>query len=97
MEQKYLIWIEENKGEMEKLGVEIDEVVSGEGEYSQSSTRVDFLSSNTMSRITVFRSGRVYVQILDIETAETNFIFDDYLESKDDLSLFLWDAIKKMK
>lgn len=97
MENEYFKWIEFNKGEIEKLGIEIDEVVSGEGEYSQSSTRVDFISSSKMSRITVFRSGRVYVQILEIETAETHYIFDDYLESKDNLSLFLWDAIKKMQ
>lgn len=33
----------------------------------------------------------------DIETSDTDFIFDNYLESGTDIQRLLWEAVEKMK
>ncbi|UHA73175.1 hypothetical protein [Paenibacillus sp. 481] len=48
MEKYFLNWIVENKEKIESMGIKIDELVSGEDEYSEASTRTDFLSSNKL-------------------------------------------------
>ena len=96
MEKLFLDWIEKNRNNIERMGIQIDELVSGTNEYSQASTRADFLSDDKLSRITVFESGRIYIQILNLETSMTEYIFDDIIDSENTFDDFIDQVIAKL-
>lgn len=96
MKTYFLKWIEKNSKKISDKGIKWDEIKTNEIEYSQPSTRVDLLSNNTITRIVAFDSGRVYIEVLNINTTETEYIFDDYINSENDFEILLWDTINKM-
>lgn len=97
MEKILLNWINNNKKRIEGMGIKVDEIVNGKNEYAVPSTRIDFLSKNKISRITAFESRKIYIQVLDMETSDTDFIFDDYVDEGTNIEPLLWEAIDKMK
>lgn len=54
---------------------------------------MDLLNETAFVRITLFESGRLYIQILNIETV---YFFDDMLDKDIDLEDFIIQAITKM-
>ncbi len=96
MEEYFLHWLDENVDKLKSEGIVIDELVKNDQNYSDLYTRVDLLSIRKISRIVIFHSGRTYMEILDIETTNTDFIFDDFLKNNDDIEKFLSENILKM-
>jgi hypothetical protein len=96
MEEYFLYWLDENVDKLKSEGIVIDELVKNDGNYSDLCTRVDLLSKRKISRIVVFHSGRTYMEILDIETTNTEFIFDNFLKSNNEIEKFLTQNIFKI-
>lgn len=96
MEEYFLHWLDENVDKLKSEGIVIDELVKNDENYSDLCTRVDLLSKRKISRIVVFHSGRTYMEILDMETTNTEFIFDDFFKSFDEIEKFLSKNILKM-
>ena len=96
MEKVLLSWINNNDEKLKKLGIKIDELLNDDEKYLEPCTRVDLLSEKKISRITVFHSGRTYMEILDIETTKTEFIFDELLNSREQIENFLSENIQKV-
>ena len=96
MEEFFLQWLDENVNKLKSQGIVIDELVKNDENYSDLCTRVDLLSKRKISRIVIFHSGRTYMEILDIETTNTEFIFDEFLNSNAEIEKFLSVNILKM-
>lgn len=96
MDKIFYDWINKNRIIIEDKSIIIDEIVRGKGEYVEEATRVDFINDKKLSRIVVFQSGRIYIQILDMNTEATDFFYDDYMKNNENFDTFIWEAINKM-
>ena len=74
----------------------IEESDSSVLDFVEKAEQVDLFNANAFTRITLFESGRLYIQILNIETEKTLYFFDDTLTDDTDLEKFIIQAIKKM-
>jgi len=88
--------IENNRKEILAYEITIDEIDSSKLDYVEKAEQVDLFNANTFTRITLFESGRLYIQILNIETEKTLYFFDDILTDETDLESFIIQAIKRM-
>ena len=95
IEKRTLNLIKENKDLLSNNGIKIDEVKSENLNYLERAIRIDLISEDSFCRITAFHSGRLYIQILDISTEKTIFIYDDIPEPRG-RERFIIDSIKKM-
>jgi len=96
MDKIFYEWITNNRINIEDKSIKIDEIVRGKEEYIEEATRVDFINDKKLSRVVVFKTGRIYIQILDINTEETDFFYDDYINENEKFDTFIWEAINKM-
>ncbi|MGB8454136.1 MAG: hypothetical protein WCD89_17630 [Anaerocolumna sp.] len=96
MDKVFYDWIIKNRIIIEDKSIKIDEIVRGKGEYVEEATRVDFINDKKLSRVVVFQTGRIYIQILDINTEATDFFYDDYMNENENFDTFIWEAINKM-
>ena len=88
--------IENNRKEILEYEIMIEESDSSVLDFVEKAEQVDLFNANAFTRITLFESGRLYIQILNIETEETLYFFDDTLTDDTDLEKFIIQAIKKM-
>lgn len=96
MDKFLLKWIEINKEDFKARGITIDELVQNDVNLLTNSTKVDLINTKKIARIIAFCSNRVYIEILDIKTTNTDFIYDDYIEFTENLESFFADTINKM-
>ena len=89
--------IENNRKEILEYEIMIEESDSSVLDFVEKAEQVDLFNANAFTRITLFESGRLYIQILNIETEETLYFFDDTLTDDTDLEKFIIQAIKKME
>ena len=89
--------IENNRKEILEYEIMIEESDSSVLDFVEKAEQVDLFNANAFTRITLFESGRLYIQILNIETEETLYFFDDTLTDDTDLEKFIIKAIKKME
>lgn len=87
--------IENNRKEILEYEIMIEESDSSVLDFVEKAEQVDLFNANAFTRITLFESGRLYIQILNIETEKTLYFFDDTLTDDTDLEKFIIQAIKK--
>lgn len=87
--------IRNNKKEILDHKITIDKIDSSKLDFAESAEQVDLFNETAFARITLFESGRLYIQILNIKTEETVYFFDDMLDKDIDLEDFIIQAIKK--
>ncbi|GFI04012.1 hypothetical protein IMSAGC005_02856 [Lachnospiraceae bacterium] len=58
--------------------------------------QVDLFNETLFTRITLIKSNRLYIHILDITSEETIYFWDDVLDNDADIRKFIMDAIGKM-
>lgn len=88
--------IENIRKEILEYEIMIEESDSSALDFVEKAEQVDLFNAKTFTRITLFESGRLYIQILDIETEKTLYFFDDILTDDTDLEHFIIQAIKRM-
>lgn len=88
--------IENNRKKILEYEIMIEESDSSALDFVEKAEQVDLFNANAFTRITLFESGRLYIQILNIETEKTLYFFDDILTDDTDLEKFIIQAIKKM-
>lgn len=88
------IHINENK--LQECEISIDEIKSSELGFQDEAEQVDLVGKAAIARITLFRSNRLYIQILNIESEETIYFFDDVLGDDVNINEFIMAAICKM-
>ena len=96
MENRLKGVIEGNRKMLSKLKITIDEIKNSGLDFVENAEQVDLFSVIAFTRITLFESYRLYIQILNIETEETIYFFDDVLENEKELEGFIMQAIKRM-
>ncbi len=57
---------------------------------------MDLFNETLFTRITLIKSNRLYIHILDITSEETIYFWDDVLDNDADIRKFIMDAIGKM-
>ena len=88
--------IDSNKDRLLEMKIVVDEIKSSELQFKEEAEQVDLFSETAFTRITLFKSNRLYIQILNIETEETIYFFDDILDNGINLDEFIMEAIYKM-
>ena len=58
--------------------------------------QVDLFNETLFTRITLIKSNRLYIHILDITSEETIYFWDDVLDNDADIRKFIMDAIGKV-
>jgi len=86
-----------NRDRLLEQNIFIDEIKSSELEFTEEAEQVDLINETAFARITLFKSNRLYIQILDIESEETIYFFDDVLDKEVNINEFIMDAIYKMR
>ncbi len=88
--------INENKSRLLELGISVDEIKSSELNFKEEAVQVDLFNETLFTRITLFKSNRLYIHILDITSEETIHFWDNVLDNDADIRKFIMDAIGKM-
>ncbi len=96
MSSKLIDLVNTNRQKLSELQISIDEIQSAELEFKEEAEQVDLYSETAMARITLFKSNRLYVQVLNIENEETLYFFDGYLDNNVDMGDFIMGAILTM-
>lgn len=69
MDRYFSKWVQETKEYYEDRGISVDYIkINDEGD--ESSAVVDYITSNSLARITVLRRGFADLEILDIDTEQ---------------------------
>ena len=89
--------IQTNKDRLHELKISAEEVKSSELNFKDEAEQVDLFSETAMARITLFKSNRLYIQILNIESGESIYFFDDFMDDGINIGEFIMEAIFKMK
>lgn len=88
--------VENNKKEILEHKISIDKMDSSKLDFAENAEQVDLFNTTAFTRITLFESGRLYIQTLNMETEETLYFFDDILDKDTDLENFVIQAITRM-
>lgn len=85
MDNKLEIIIKKNSKLLSEMNISVDEIKNTELNFKDSAEQVDLIGEKAFTRITLFENNRLYIQVLNINTEETIYIFDDVFEK--DLNL----------
>lgn len=96
MKDRLKNFIDNNRKILSELKITIDEIKNSELDFVENAEQVDLFSVSAFTRITLFESHRLYIQILNLETEETIYFFDDYLEDDEKMDDFIMQAIRMM-
>ena len=96
MSNKLTDLISVNSNKLRELKISIDEIKISELEFKEEAEQVDLFSETAFARITLFESNRLYIQIIDIESEETIYFFDDFLDDEANINEFIMEAIYRM-
>ena len=89
--------ITKNKDNFGKDGIIIEEMKQGDWGHSESSCLIDLVNVRCICRIEAFNSQKLYMQILDINTQNTIYFFDEFITDTTQLPYFILQNIDKMK
>ena len=89
-------FIEKYQSFFDSNNILVDEFKNEGLDFDEEAEQVDLISENELARIRVFELGRIYIQLLTLDTEETIVFFDDELDRKEDFEEFLLQNIKKM-
>lgn len=81
---------------LSELNISIDEIKSSGLEFQEEAEQVDLFSKISFARITLFKSNRLYIQVLNIDNEDTIYFFDDVLDNDVNVDEFIMRAIYKM-
>lgn len=79
------------------MNISVDEIKNTELNFKDSAEHVDLIGEKAFTRITLFENNRLYIQVLNINTEETIYIFYDVFEKDLNLEEFIFKAIRKMQ
>lgn len=96
MDNKLEIIIKKNSKLLSEMNISVDEIKNTELNFKDSAEQVDLIGEKAFTRITLFENNRLYIQVLNINTEETIYIFDDVFEKDLNLEEFIFKAIRKM-
>ncbi len=96
MYRKLIDLIAANRKKLLELKISMDEIKSSELDFKEEAEQVDLFSEKAFMRITWFKSNRLYMQILNIESEETIYSFDGVLDNETNIGEFIMNAIYKM-
>lgn len=96
MYSKLIDLITANRKKLHELKISIDEIKSSELDFKEEAEQIDLFSEKAFMRITWFKSNRLYMQILNIESEETIYFFDEVLDNETNIGGFIMKAICKM-
>ena len=85
-----------NREKLLELKLFIDEIKSSELDFTEEAEQVDLFNETAVTRITWFESNRLYIHILNIESEETIYFFDEVLDDAVNIGEFIMEAIYKM-
>lgn len=88
--------IDTNRKRLLELNISVDNVKSSELKFKDEAEQVDLFNPKAFARITLFKTNRLYIQILNVETEETIYFFDDVLDNSTNVEEFIMGAIDKM-
>ncbi len=77
MDIKFKQWAKGTAKILLNKGITTDNVINAGQESNNSSTRVDHMTDNCLGRITVWKSGDINMEVLDVETSDT-ILFENY-------------------
>ena len=96
MSSKLMDFISVNSNKLHELNISIDEIKLSELGFKEEAEQVDLFNEMAFTRITLFDSNRVYIHILDIESEETIYFFDDFVDDDVNINDFIMEAIYYM-
>ena len=96
MDLKFKKWVENNKNSLLKQNIVVEEVVNAGRKSNNPSTRADFISDRYLGRVTVWKSGSIDLEILDIEKISSVFFDSTEVDSNTDFNVFLKDFFAKL-
>ena len=96
MNIKFKEWLEKNKENLCKKNIKVENVVNSGEQSNDPSTRADFFSNKYLGCVTVWRSGSIDIEILDIEKISTVFFDNRKIDINTDLDSFLEDFFDKL-
>lgn len=89
MDIRFKQWLEDNTKILLTKGIITDNIINDGQESDNPSTRVDHITDNCLGRITVWKSGDMVIEVLDIETCDT-IMFKNYdLKGNNDFNDYL--------
>ena len=96
MYRKLIDLITANRKKLLELKISMDEIKSLELDFKEEAEQVDLFSEKAFMRITWFKFNRLYMQILNIESEETIYFFDEVLDNETNIGEFIMNVIYKM-
>ncbi len=66
----FLQWNEENRKKLDKMGITIDQIIENDEPTDNDGVAVDYLSEICLGRVSVWESGDVDMEILNISSEE---------------------------
>ncbi len=83
-------WLTTNKDLLNEYGVIIDNFKSGDIGFVDKATSFDLQFKNHIARITLSHSGKLYAHIIEINSNETIFLYDNEVKfNESELNGFL--------
>ena len=70
MIRRFLQWNEENRKKLDKMGITIDQIIKNDEATDNDGIAVDYLSEICLGRVSVWESGDVDMEILNINSEE---------------------------
>lgn len=89
MNLKFKKWLDNNRVFLYKKNIKVENVVTAGEQSNDPSTRADFLSNKYLGCVTVWRSGSVDLEILDIEKISTVFFDSKKVDVDINFDMFL--------
>lgn len=77
MKELFLKWNEENKNNLAGSGITIDCILVPDGAINNNCIAVDYLTKKCLGRVSVWETGNIDVEILDIES-EKSLLYEHY-------------------
>lgn len=70
MTKRFLQWNEENRNKFDKMGITIDQIINNDKTTDNDGIAIDYLSKICLGRVSVWESGDIDMEILNISSEE---------------------------
>lgn len=89
-------WIEDNKKNLYEKNIVVKNIVTSGEKSNDPSTRADFFSAKYLGCVTVWKSGSIDIEVLDIEKISTVFFDSGMLNIGTNFYSFLEGFFNKL-
>lgn len=96
MDIKFKQWAEDKAKVLLTKGIRTDNIINSGQESNNPSTRADHMTDICLGRITVWKSGDMIIEVLDVETCDTIMFESFELQEDDDFSNYLTEYFKTL-